>query len=77
MDKLGSIRKEYLQQDPFRMILKETLSYYPEPKGFNPGNPEQTIDAQIEEWKAKSAEQRGFELCFKLITGFYPKDFRK
>ena len=74
MDNLNGIKKEYLQSDSFRMILKDAISFRPEHQPFNPLMGKKTDD-QVEEWKAKSAEQRGFDLAFRTITGINPEDF--
>ncbi len=50
------------------MILKDTLAHRPEHLPFNPSSGK-NIDIQTEEWKAKSAEQRGFDDAFQFITG--------
>ena len=57
------------------MILREALGYRPEHQPFNPLSGEKTDD-QIEQWKAKSAEQRGFDIAFKCITGHNSGDFK-
>jgi len=72
-ENLNGIRKDYLQADSFRMILKEAVSFRPEHLPFNPLAGESVSD-QVEQWKAKSAEQRGFDLAFKAITGINPGD---
>lgn len=74
MDNLNGIRKEFWNTGSFRMILKEALFHRPEHLPFDP-NKDQTIDVQIEQWKAKSAEQKGFDKAFQLITGRKPEDF--
>ena len=77
MNELGSIKKEYLQQAGFRLLLDRALESYPQPKSFNVNDAtEHGSQIQIEQWKAKSSEQAGFDLCFKLLTGYYPKDYR-
>ena len=73
MSNLTGIRKDYLQADSFRMILKEAVAFRPEHSPFNPLSGEAVSD-QVELWKAKSAEQRGFDLAFRSITGISPGD---
>ena len=72
-DNLNGIRKDYLQADSFRMILREAVSFRPDHSPFNPLSGESVSD-QVELWKAKSAEQRGFDLAFRSITGINPGD---
>jgi len=74
MSNLNGIRKEFLQTDSFRMILKEALKYRPEHLPFLPLSGEKT-DIQIEQWKALSAEQRGFDKAFQMITGIKTEEF--
>ena len=75
MDNLNGIKKEYWNNDSFRMILREALSFRPEHQPFNPLSGEKTDD-QIEQWKSKSAEQRGYDMAFKCITGHSPGEFK-
>ena len=74
MENLNGIRKDYLCADSFRMILKEALNFRPEHLAFNP-QADIDPDIQTEQWKAKSAEQRGFDACFKVITGINIEEF--
>lgn len=73
MDDLNALRKELLMS-VFRILVKDAQNKYPEPRIFNP-NSNDSMEKQIEEWKSKSAEQRGFDLCFKSITGYSTKEF--
>lgn len=75
-DEVGGIRKEFLQMEAFRMLVKESLTQYPEIPSFNVHDAtEKGIHTQTELWKSKSSEQKGFDLCFKMMTGYYPKEF--
>lgn len=74
-ENLNGIRKEYWNSESFRMILREALKFRPEHQPFNPSIGE-NADVQIEKWKARSAEQRGFDLAFKCITGNESGDFK-
>jgi len=74
MDNLIGIRKDYMQTDSFRMLLKEALRARPEPLPFNSVSGG-SADEQVENWKALSAEQRGFDKAFQLITGIKPEEF--
>ena len=71
MDNLNGIRKELLATDSYRMVLKDAKTYRPE---YRPFNANEKADIQVEQWKAMSAEQRGFDMAFKVITGINPGD---
>ena len=73
-ENLNGLRKEYLQNASFRMILREALTKRPEHQPFNPLSGQAT-DVQVEQWKAKSAQREGFDLAFRMITGIKPEDF--
>ena len=73
MDK--ALRKEFLSNNLFMTILQETVKRYPEIDVFNPNRQEST-EVQVEKWKEKSAERKGFALCFNMITGIYPEDIK-
>lgn len=75
-ENLTGIRKDYMQQAGFRMLLDEAMSYYPAAQSFNPSD-KRTEEVQVNEWKAKSSEKAGFDLCFKLLTGITPEEFSK
>jgi len=72
-DNLAGIRKEFWNTGSFQMILKEAVQRRPEIKSFMPSNNEPT-ELQIEVWKAKSAERRGFDAAFQFITGHNIED---
>ena len=74
MANLNGIRKEFMQSASFQMLLDEAMAMYPEPQPFRPHDPE---EVQINEWKSKSSEKEGFDLCFKLITGISPEEYKK
>ena len=74
MDNLGTVRKEYWTTNSFRMILREAVKNRPEAQSFLPNDTSRNTEIQIEEWKSKSAEKRGFDLCFQFITGHSPED---
>jgi len=73
MSKLGGIRKDFLQMEAFRMILREVVKNYPEIATYDPNKDNET---QVDLWKSKSAEQRGFDNAFKLITGISVGDMK-
>jgi hypothetical protein len=73
-DNLNGIRREYLQTDSFRMILTDALKYRPEHLPFLPTSGEDA-NVQVEQWKAMSAEQRGFDKAFQMITGIKIEEF--
>lgn len=72
-DNFNGYRKEIWNQDIFRSILKEALDVRPEVQRFDPKKDE-SVEVQIEKWKANSAERRGFDTCFQMITGHRPED---
>jgi len=74
MDNLTGIRKEIMQTAGFNMLLKEALEMYPKPQPFIPSQAE---EKQINEWKSKSSEKAGFDLCFKMLTGITPEEYQK
>lgn len=59
----------------FMTVLQETVKHYPEIDVFNP-NRQESIETQVEKWKEKSAERKGFALCFKMITSIQPEDIK-
>lgn len=67
-DNLNGIKKEFWSNGGFRMILKDAVTHRPGTTPFDPKS-EVDMDIQVEEWKAKSAEQRGFDNAFHFITG--------
>ena len=73
MANLDGIRKEFWNTASFQMILKEAAEQRPNIKPFMPTNNEPT-ELQIEAWKAKSAERRGFDAAFQFITGHNIED---
>ena len=74
MDNLQGIRKEFMQMAGFKMLLDDALTMYPKPQPFIPSQAE---EKQINEWKAKSSEQAGFDLLFKMLTGITVEDYTK
>lgn len=76
MDDLTGIRKEFMQTAGFKMLLDEAIAVYPVPQAFNPSD-QRTEEMQVNQWKAKSSEKEGFAICFKMLTGITPEDYKK
>ena len=74
MSNVDGLRKEYLATASFRLILQDALDHRPEIRPFSPSDQSKSHEQQFEEFKSMSAEQRGFDLAFKYITGKYPGD---
>lgn len=74
MSNVEGLRKELWSTGTFQMILKDVLEYRPEPQTFNPLDKSRDSASQVEDWKAQSAQQRGFDACFKAITGHNIED---
>lgn len=75
MDNLSGIRKELLQVESFRMVLRETVKHVPSPTVFD-GNNVMDSEKQVELWKSRSSEMKGFEKAFQLITGITVEDMK-
>lgn len=73
---LAGIRKEYWNSDSFRMVLKEAVLSRPEVRPYMPFDQGRTVEQQTNEWLSQSAEQVGFDKCFKLITGRNPEELK-
>jgi len=76
MANLTGIRKEFMQNASFRMLLDEALGVYPKPQEFNPSD-KRSEEMQVNEWKSKSSEKAGFDVCFKMLTGITPEEYKK
>ena len=56
-------------QELFRALGSYVASQRPELPSFNPH------EDNTDEWKAKSGMQDGFDLAFRLLTGYKPSDY--
>jgi len=73
---LNTLRKDYWNTESFRMILREAVESRPEMLPYLPNDGSREKEQQIDEWLSQSAEQAGFDKCFKLITGHYPGEMK-
>lgn len=73
---LNGIRKEYWNNDTFRMILREAAATQPNVMPYLPQDQSRGKEQQINEWLSQSAEKAGFDKCFKLITGHSPEEIK-
>lgn len=76
MANLIGIKKEFMQNASFKMLLDEAIGVYPKPQEFNPYDA-RSEEKQINEWKSKSSEKAGFDTCFKMLTGITPEEYTK
>lgn len=70
-DNFKSYQKWLNEQELFRTLAKDVANKKPILPPFDIQND------NTDEWKAKSGMRQGFDLAFRLLTGYDPEDYKK